>query len=52
MVCKTAERDSCQKVYLEIERGQTKAENEPFELGASGKGILDNDTYNLMEQLN
>ena len=30
---------------------QTKAKNQPFKLDVSGKGMLDNDTYNLMEQL-
>ena len=52
MGCKNAEKDRRQKVCLEIEsEGQTKAKNEPFEQGAFGKGMLDNDTYNLMEQL-
>ena len=52
MGCKTAEKESSQKVYLEIEsEAQAKAKKEPFKLGASGKGMLDNDTYNLMEQL-
>jgi hypothetical protein len=52
MGCKTEERDGRQKVYLDMERkGQNRAKNEPFKLGAFGKGMLDNDTYNLMEQL-
>lgn len=52
MGCKTAERDGSQKVYLNFEReGQTNAKNDLFKLDAFGKGMLDNDTYNLMEQL-
>ena len=52
MVYKTTETDSGKKVYLGMEGGeQAKAKNSPFKLGASGKGMLDNDTYNLMEQL-
>ncbi|MGA3290031.1 MAG: hypothetical protein ABSD42_07335 [Candidatus Bathyarchaeia archaeon] len=36
---------------MEIESEvQTKAQNEPSKV-AFGKGMLDNDTYNLMEQL-
>ncbi len=52
MVYKTVERDGSQKVYSEIEREeQAKAENKPLELGDCEKCMLDNDTYNLMEQL-
>ena len=52
MAYKTTEIDSRQKVYLEMEsEDQAKAKNQPFKLDVSGKGILDNDTYNLMEQL-
>ncbi len=52
MVYKTTEIDRGKKAYLEMESGeQAKAKNPPFKLGASGKGMLDNDTYNLMEQL-
>ena len=52
MVFKTTEIDSGKKAYLEMESGeQAKAKNQPFKLDVSGKGMLDNDTYNLMEQL-
>src|SRR5208283_1782094 len=52
MVYKTAEVDRRQKVYLEMEsEGKTNAKIQPFKLGRSGKGMLDNNTYNLMEQL-
>ena len=52
MGCKTAERDGHQKMYLDMEReGRTKAKNNPFKIGTPVRGMLDNDTYNLMEQL-
>ena len=52
MACKTTEKDRTQKICVEIEsEDQTKAQNEPSEQGAFEKGMLDNDTYNLMEQL-
>ena len=52
MGCETMERDGRRKVVLEINRkSQTKKKNEPFESIIVGRGMLDNDTYNLMEQL-
>ena len=42
MVFKTAEIES---------DGQTKAKNQPFKIGTFREELLDNDTYNLMEQL-
>lgn len=42
MVCKVADGNGRQKKYSEIESQGN---------GSFGKGILDNDTYNLMEQL-
>ena len=52
MGCKIADRNSRQKSCLEKEsQGKTEARNQPFLTGYFGKGILDNDTYNLMEQL-
>jgi hypothetical protein len=52
IVGKNVEKDRRQIVCMEIEsEGQTKVQNEPCEQGAFGKGMLDNDTYNLMEQL-
>jgi hypothetical protein len=52
MVFKPAETERRQKVYVEMEsERQITAKNQPFKIGASGKGMLDDDTYNLMEQL-
>ena len=52
MGCKTAERGGAQKMYLDTEReGQTKAKNNSFKLETPVRGMLDNDTHNLMEQL-
>jgi len=52
MGCETAEKGGRQKVVLDIKRGgQNRTKNEPFDLGAVEKGMLNNDTYNLMEQL-
>ena len=52
MGCKSLERESSQKTYLEIEgESQSKTQNEPFVLLRFGKSMFDNDTYNLMEQL-
>ena len=52
MVYKSLERGSSQKTYLEMEsESQIKTQNEPFGLRRFGKGMFDNDTYNLMEQL-
>jgi len=52
MGCKIAERNNGQKMHLETEsEDQTKAINQPFKQAAYGRGILENDTYNLMEQL-
>jgi hypothetical protein len=51
-VSKTEKRDTRRKAFLEIESGgQTQVQNEPFRLNAFGKGMLDDNTYNLMEQL-
>ncbi len=37
---------------LELESGvKNKSKSQVFTLSALGKGMLDNDTYNLMEQL-
>ena len=51
MGSKTAETESRQKVYLKMESEGTQARNQPFKVGTFGKGMLDNNTYNLMEQL-
>jgi hypothetical protein len=51
MVCKNVEKDRRQIVCMKIESEETKVQNEPCEQGAFGKGMLDNNTYNLMEQL-
>ncbi len=51
MGCKTAETESSQKVYLKRVREGPQAKNQPFKKGTFGKGMLDNNTYNLMEQL-
>lgn len=52
MVYKTSEKEMSQKVFLNVEGGdQTKVQNEAFELGPCSKGVLDDYTYNLMEQL-
>ena len=32
-------------------KGQTKVQNTPFELGGFGRSMIDENTYNLMEQL-
>lgn len=52
MVCKTEEGNGRQNVYLEVEsRGKNELQTQPFAIRHFGKSILDNDTYNLMEQL-
>ena len=52
MMYKTSEKEMSQKVFLNVEGGdQTKVQDEPFELGPCSKGLLDDYTYNLMEQL-
>lgn len=46
MVCKTAEENKSQKVCMDVEN-ETKSSNQAI----SDKGMLDNNTYDLMEQL-
>jgi len=48
---KITETESRQKVYLKMESEGPQAKNQLFKLGTFGKGMLDNNTYNLMEQL-
>ena len=55
MVCKRAEKGKNQKVCMDVESGsQAKAQRktpESSKPATSEKGMLDNNTYNLMEQL-
>lgn len=52
MGCETAEIDGHRKLVLAMNRaGQTNIKTEPLELSAAGRGMIDNVTYNLIEQL-
>ena len=46
MVCKTAEENKTQKVCMDVENKNAHSSNR-----AMKKAMLDNNTYNLMEQL-
>ncbi len=47
MVCKTTEENKSQKLCMDVESKTSKSSNQAM----NEKGMLDNNTYDLMEQL-